>query len=606
MNTLTWNRRETPAEFVCALETLSGEYPLMEGDDANLIFRKGESAGVELAQSVFTVTYNRQSEALRGVGLALAGLDAPANDCAFKSFGVMVDCSRNAVMTVDYAKSLLRRLALMGYNRAMFYTEDTYELEDEPHFGFLRGAYSAAEIRELDDYAYALGIELCGCIQTLGHLEIFLRSEGTVGIRDTNDILLVDEEKTYQLIRKMIRFWHDNCRSRNLHIGMDEAHGLGRGKFLDKHGYQNSFEILNRHLTKVNAICRESGMTPMIWSDMYFRMGSETHDYYDLNTNIPDSVKEGIPHDCSLVYWDYYHLDSGFYDKMIELHRNLGKEPVMGSGLWTWYRLFYDHHQTEVRVLPCIESCRKNKIGDFFFTMWGDDGAYSNFPSVYAGLLWGAELAYGQAPDEERLEALSRALKLPSYRETLRVSGMNHQLPFRDNGVGTLSVLLWDDPILKRGWRHFRLNDEAVRTEFIQCLKSVLGQITPDTYFHLTGRLLLAKMTSAAELGNAYRQKDLQALRRIRQNSLTELIALYEEFIGEFRKQWRTCYKPNGLETIQIRIGGLCQRYRELILQLEEFEQGTLAEIVGIDVPADARYNPTRERYVDFAVAGSY
>jgi hypothetical protein len=31
-------------------------------------------------------------------------------------------------MTVAYAKSVLRRLALAGYNMAMLYTEDTYGL----------------------------------------------------------------------------------------------------------------------------------------------------------------------------------------------------------------------------------------------------------------------------------------------------------------------------------------------------------------------------------------------------------------------------------------------------------------------------------------------
>ena len=42
-----------------------------------------------------------------------------------------------------------RRLALLGYNAAMLYTEDTYALPDEPYFGFLRGAYTAAELRRI-------------------------------------------------------------------------------------------------------------------------------------------------------------------------------------------------------------------------------------------------------------------------------------------------------------------------------------------------------------------------------------------------------------------------------------------------------------------------
>jgi hexosaminidase len=43
------------------------------------------------------------------------------------------------------------------------YTEDTYQIPDEPFFGYLRGAYTEAELREIDDYAYALGIEVVPC-----------------------------------------------------------------------------------------------------------------------------------------------------------------------------------------------------------------------------------------------------------------------------------------------------------------------------------------------------------------------------------------------------------------------------------------------------------
>ena len=51
---------------------------------------------------------------------------------AFGSLGYMVDCSRNAVLSVDGAKWLLQHLAAMGYNFFMLYTEDTYEIKSYP------------------------------------------------------------------------------------------------------------------------------------------------------------------------------------------------------------------------------------------------------------------------------------------------------------------------------------------------------------------------------------------------------------------------------------------------------------------------------------------
>ena len=107
--------------------------------------------------------------------------------------GAMLDCSRNAVPTMAAAKTFLRRLSRMGYNAVLLYAEDTYEVAGRPYFGYLRGRFSQAELRELDQYADALGIEMIPCIQTLGHMARALRWPCMEDVRDTDDVLLLDE-----------------------------------------------------------------------------------------------------------------------------------------------------------------------------------------------------------------------------------------------------------------------------------------------------------------------------------------------------------------------------------------------------------------------------
>jgi hypothetical protein len=53
----------------------------------------------------------------------------------FKTFGVMLDMSRNAVMKVDALKKYMQIIKKMGYNALFLYCEDTYEVEGEPYFG---------------------------------------------------------------------------------------------------------------------------------------------------------------------------------------------------------------------------------------------------------------------------------------------------------------------------------------------------------------------------------------------------------------------------------------------------------------------------------------
>lgn len=78
----------------------------------------------------------------------------------FNRLGTMVDCSRNAVMSVKSLKRWVDLTSSMGYNTLMLYTEDTYEVENQPNFGYLRGRYTVEELREIDSYAAEKGVEL--------------------------------------------------------------------------------------------------------------------------------------------------------------------------------------------------------------------------------------------------------------------------------------------------------------------------------------------------------------------------------------------------------------------------------------------------------------
>ena len=46
-----------------------------------------------------------------------------------KTFGVMLDMSRNAVMNLEELKRYISVISRMGYNSLFLYTEDTYEIE---------------------------------------------------------------------------------------------------------------------------------------------------------------------------------------------------------------------------------------------------------------------------------------------------------------------------------------------------------------------------------------------------------------------------------------------------------------------------------------------
>lgn len=167
---------------------LSGELParcsdalaaLAAGTRAWCLRRKGclcVGAGAQpfrlLRRSTVTIEWAQPIQFYRALSLLprpLAACDIREEPC-FETVGMMFDTSRNAVLRPDTLRSFLRKMALMGMNLGMMYTEDTYEVPGQPYFGYQRGRYTYEELHALDDYADMLGIELCPCVQTLGHL----------------------------------------------------------------------------------------------------------------------------------------------------------------------------------------------------------------------------------------------------------------------------------------------------------------------------------------------------------------------------------------------------------------------------------------------------
>jgi len=157
------------------------------------------------------VSYNKKIEFYRGLAIAIGMIRGTLNKHEvterrqFDTCGVMFDVSRNMVITVDTAKDFIEYMALMGLNMMMLYTEDTYKMEKYPYFGYMRGAYTKDELKEIDAYALIFGIEVIGCIQTLSHLQTALRWDYAANIKDTDSTLYVGNKDTYDFIEEMFK-----------------------------------------------------------------------------------------------------------------------------------------------------------------------------------------------------------------------------------------------------------------------------------------------------------------------------------------------------------------------------------------------------------------
>ena len=508
----------------------------------------------------------------------------------FDTLGVMIDCSRNAVANVEGLKKFLGTISKMGYNMAMLYTEDTYEVEGEPYFGYKRGRYSVDELREIDAYAASVGIELVPCIQTLAHLGSILRWRAyKYKVGDIDDILMVDEPRTYELIENMFSSLEKSFRSRRVHIGMDEAGHVGLGRYLDAHGYTEKYELLLRHLSRVCDIARKHGFEMMMWNDMFFHLLKNPSESTEV-AYIPSEISDKIPKDCAMVYWTYFPTDEARYDAMLKSSKLLSDNVWFAGGAWTWGG-FAPHNKYSIkRNEIALASCIKNGVRNAFLTLWGDSGGECPYESVLPALMHAAAIADGMSDGEMKArfkditgEDFDRFLELdlPNY---IYGEDVPVESPYLQNSACNYSKAhLYDDPFLAMMTGHLKEYDKELFRDYAARLHASAAQ--SNTYSYLYESLaclcdaLYVKFPLAAKTREVYARGDREELRALAENDYTEALALVRRFYEVYRRQWMSVNKSYGFEIQDVRLGGLMCRIENCKHRLLQYANGEIARI---------------------------
>ena len=493
-----------------------------------------------------------------------------------KRFGVMLDMSRNAVMRVGEIEKFILLVKKAGYDSVGLYLEDVYEIEGEQYFGYLRGKYTSAEIKEIDRFALDNGVELIPYIETLAHLNGLTRHRAYSDIFDIDDVLLIDEPKTYALIEKMFKTVSENFSSRVINIGFDEAYGAGRGKYLDKHGFCDRYELLIRHLNKVCGIAFKYGFKPHIWSDMFFRLACGEYAPAD----IPEPVKKAVPEGVGLAYWDYYHKDKEFYDKMFASHKSFGREIWFTGGAWSWFGFSPLAKQSLATMRPAMESVINSGVESVMIAMWGDGGKECSFFSLLHVLYAIRQYGYGNFDARKIKEGFKETFGLDfDGFMTLDLPNDMCEDSVAGDPVNPARVILYDDILSGVFEKNIAANSEIPYALFLEKAEKAKNDAGEFGYVFETVcrllRLLAAKQRLGVDLRKAYKSGD-----RVKLKSLTDgidgLIELVKDFHAAFRYQWFKENKPQGFEIQDARLGGLIMRLSTCKKRLSDYLDGSI------------------------------
>ena len=499
----------------------------------------------------------------------------------FAHTGLMHDCSRNGALNLESAKKLILLCALFGMNTFMLYTEDVYEVDGEPYFGYLRGRYSKTELQEIASYGDSFGVEVVPCIQTLSHLNQLLRWGAYKDVRESGQTLLVGLEKAYVLIEKMIKTCREVFTSKHIHIGMDEAFDLGAYRFAINNEVIDKTKEFLSHLNRVEAICQKYDFHPMMWEDMFFKLNEKDEQWYASNNKISDEVKNLIP-DVDLVYWDYYHNDVKYYDNKFKLSLDTGKKIIFAGGAIRWVGFAPNITGSLKNSSAGLKSAIKNCIRSTLVTAWGDNGnECSVFTSIPSLALYSNFNYLGHSNNTELSKILEcvtgsnlnlwRDLELPNkLRKGL--------LPFENSS----KPLLYQDPL--NGFYDYKVKDNysLMYKKYAAKLRRNAKKTTqfPHIFNTLADlcSVLEYKSTIGLRLRKAYQKNDIEGLKNCAKD-LKILIKRLDRFKSTFLNQWMIENKMQGFDVIDGRLGYLNNRLSTSYKFVDDYLNNRISEI---------------------------
>ncbi len=507
-----------------------------------------------------------------------------SSDIYFDFNGVMVDCSRNGVLNLDYAKELIRTMACMGHTVMMLYMEDVYEVEGEAYFGYLRGKYTKKELTQLDDYAYDHGVELIPCIQALAHLEQFLAWERTKSAYvDIDNILYVGSDKVNALLERMIKQLATTFRSRRIHMGMDEAYNLGRGRYADEHGLVPKTEIMHQHLNFMLQLAKKYDLKPMIWDDMFFSSYSKA-----------DTDVFKIPEGIDLVYWDYYNNFEEHYAQNLQLRKKIAHEVIFAGGAWRWMGYGPHHGKTLVTTKAALSACKKADIRQVIATSWADDGCECPVSPLLLGLQLFADHGYSFEVDEDEYKKRLLFHTGMSFEEFMKQQELNVYPEF-NNSAATVTpgkYGFYEDVLLSPFVVHTQSVKEDLTKRFIQMeaffdasakkQTNLVLKKTQEFYREMYG-FMAYKWDLGLLIYQAYHEHDMKKMETIIQSKLNEAIVRIDRVLEARREEWELTNKEIGFEVLEIRMAGIKQRLISAKRKLVQWTQGEIDHIASLD-----------------------
>lgn len=324
--------------------------------------------------------------------------------------GLTYDVSRGRVPTRAALEDLIDTLCLYKYNHFELYIEHTFAFPQTREAWDGKDPLNAEDIRALDEYCFARGIELVPALASFGHMYDILRTHAWRELSEHPQ----QADRPFSFIERMIHHTlnptHPDAlgficslideyaslfRSHHFNIGGDETFDLGTGASAHRASEVGVPRLYAEHISALCAHMKTRGLSPIVYADIPLK-------HPELLSLLPKEV--------TLANWDYRVCPSE--ENVSTVHKS-GYSQLVCPGAHTWNRMLPALCNAWDNISSLCSYGRKYQAHGMLMTDWGDYGHINDPLFSLPSFAYAAEHSWHAHPDDK--DTLDHAISVLTY-----------------------------------------------------------------------------------------------------------------------------------------------------------------------------------------------
>ena len=347
--------------------------------------------------------------------LSAAGALADLSAAQRTVLGYQLDVSRSKVPTMPTLRRIVDTIAALGYSQFQLYTEHTFAYARHETVWREASPMTADEIRALDAYCAAKGVELVPNQNSFGHLEQWLRHPeyndlaempcGGAVYRPWGDYvakwpmaICPTDPRSVTFLAGLYDELFPCFRSTYVNVGCDETLELWdaecKGRSAAAIRARGAERVYLDFLLKIHRLCAERGHTMMFWGDIILHH--------------PELIPE-LPEDVICLNWGY-EADHPFA-RQTAAFREAKRKFYVCPGTSAWGSLSGRVNNMIANIDNAVTNGLANGMSGLLLADWGDGGNPNPWIVSVPAIVYAAHRVRGEKLSRDELaDELDRIL----------------------------------------------------------------------------------------------------------------------------------------------------------------------------------------------------